>query len=165
MQGPQTAVVTGPPGEEIWTDEHGRVKVQFFWDREGELNQKSSCWIRVAQGWAGKGWGAIMLPRIGQEVIVDFLEGDRYGYLWWVSPPESALGRALGHRGLEGGGPVDLRGRVDGRQADRAVGELHHFTGHHAGETVNPGDPVTDFQDGSDLADIDLAVELLDLLL
>ena len=76
VQGPQTAVVTGPPGEEIHTDEHGRVKVQFHWDRYGRKNEKSSCWIRVSHPWAGKGWGAVSIPRIGQEVIVDFLEGD-----------------------------------------------------------------------------------------
>ena len=66
----------GKSGEEIWTDQYGRVKVQFFWDREGKTDENSSCWIRVAQLWAGKGWGAIYTPRIGQEVIVDFLEGD-----------------------------------------------------------------------------------------
>ncbi|MBK1694018.1 type VI secretion protein ImpA [Chromatium weissei] len=76
VQGSQTAIVVGKSGEEIWTDKHGRVKVQFHWDRYGESNETSSCWIRVAQIWAGKGWGGIMIPRIGQEVIVDFLEGD-----------------------------------------------------------------------------------------
>lgn len=76
VQGPQTAIVTGPAGEEIFTDKYGRVKVQFHWDREGEYNEKSSCWIRVAQIWAGKQWGSMFIPRIGQEVIVDFLEGD-----------------------------------------------------------------------------------------
>lgn len=76
VEGPQTAVVVGPKGEEIYTDKYGRVKVQFPWDREGKKDEKSSCWIRVSQGWAGKNWGAIALPRIGQEVIVDFLEGD-----------------------------------------------------------------------------------------
>jgi type VI secretion system secreted protein VgrG len=76
MRGCQTAVVTGPPGEEIYPDEFGRVKVQFHWDREGQYNDKSSCWIRVSQMHAGKGWGYIDLPRIGEEVIVDFLEGD-----------------------------------------------------------------------------------------
>jgi type VI secretion system secreted protein VgrG len=76
VQGCQTAVVVGPPGEEIYTDEHGRVKVQFHWDREGKKNENSSCWIRVSQPWAGAGWGAVSIPRIGQEVIVDFLEGD-----------------------------------------------------------------------------------------
>ncbi len=76
VEGPQTAVVTGPSGEEIHTDEHGRVKVQFHWDRYSEANENSSCWIRVSQPWAGKKWGGIFLPRIGQEVIVEFLEGD-----------------------------------------------------------------------------------------
>ncbi len=74
--GSQTARVVGKSGEEIWTDEYGRVKVHFFWDREGAEDETASCWIRVAQGWAGKGWGNFFLPRIGQEVIVSFLEGD-----------------------------------------------------------------------------------------
>jgi type VI secretion system secreted protein VgrG len=76
VKGPQTALVVGKSGEEIWTDQYGRVKVQFHWDRLGEKNENSSCWLRVAQIWAGKQWGAIHIPRIGQEVIVDFLEGD-----------------------------------------------------------------------------------------
>lgn len=76
VEGTQTAIVVGPAGEEIYTDEHGRVKVQFHWDREGKMDDKSSCWIRVSHAWAGPGWGAIYIPRIGQEVIVDFLEGD-----------------------------------------------------------------------------------------
>jgi type VI secretion system secreted protein VgrG len=76
VQGCQTAVVVGPSGEEIFTDKYGRVKVQFHWDREGKHNENSSCWIRVSHPWAGKGWGAVSIPRIGQEVIVDFLEGD-----------------------------------------------------------------------------------------
>jgi type VI secretion system secreted protein VgrG len=74
--GCQTAVVVGPAGEEIYTDDKARVKVQFHWDREGKNDAASSCWIRVASFWAGQGWGAIHLPRIGQEVVVDFLEGD-----------------------------------------------------------------------------------------
>ncbi|UVT17254.1 MAG: type VI secretion system tip protein VgrG [Nitrospira sp.] len=76
VQGPQTAVVVGPVGEEIHVDQYGRVKVQFFWDREGNKNEASSCWVRVSQLWAGKQWGAMFIPRIGQEVIVEFLEGD-----------------------------------------------------------------------------------------
>lgn len=76
VSGPQTAVVVGKEGEEIWTDKYGRVKVQFFWDREGKKDENSSCWIRVSQVWAGKTWGAMHIPRIGQEVIVEFLEGD-----------------------------------------------------------------------------------------
>jgi type VI secretion system secreted protein VgrG len=76
IEGTQTAIVVGPEGEEIYTDEHGRVKVSFHWDRAGEANEKSSCWIRISNAWAGAGWGAMYIPRIGQEVIVDFLEGD-----------------------------------------------------------------------------------------
>ena len=76
VQGPQTAVVVGPGGEEIYTDEHGQVKLQFHWDRYGESDENSSCWVRVSQLWAGKQWGSIYIPRIGQEVIVDFIEGD-----------------------------------------------------------------------------------------
>ena len=72
----QTAVVVGPKGEEIYTDEFGRVKVQFYWDREGKLDQNTSCWIRCQQNIAGKSWGFMALPRIGQEVVVDFIEGD-----------------------------------------------------------------------------------------
>ena len=76
VPGTQTAVVVGPSGDEIFTDKYGRVKVQFHWDREGKNNADSSCWLRVATCWAGKQWGAIHIPRIGQEVVVDFLEGD-----------------------------------------------------------------------------------------
>jgi type VI secretion system secreted protein VgrG len=76
VQGPQTAVVVGKSGEEIHTDKYGRVKVQFHWDRYGNKDENSSCWIRVSHPWAGKGWGSVSIPRIGQEVIVDFLEGD-----------------------------------------------------------------------------------------
>jgi type VI secretion system secreted protein VgrG len=76
IDGVQTAIVVGLAQEEIYTDEHGRVKVQFHWDREGKSNEKSSCWVRVSQSWAGAGWGAIHIPRIGQEVVVSFEEGD-----------------------------------------------------------------------------------------
>ncbi|HEX7242425.1 MAG TPA: type VI secretion system tip protein TssI/VgrG [Longimicrobiaceae bacterium] len=76
IPGTQTAIVVGKSGEEIWTDEYGRVKVQFHWDQEGKSDENSSCWIRVAQGWAGQGWGTFFLPRIKQEVIVTFLDGD-----------------------------------------------------------------------------------------
>jgi type VI secretion system secreted protein VgrG len=76
IEGPQTAIVVGPSGDEIYTDKFGRVKVQFDWDRLGHRDEKSSIWVRVAQVWAGKQWGAIHIPRIGQEVIVDFLDGD-----------------------------------------------------------------------------------------
>ena len=76
VQGPQTAVVVGPAGEEIHTDKYGRVKLQFHWDRLGRKAERSSCWVRVSHPWAGKNFGAIHIPRIGQEVVVDFLEGD-----------------------------------------------------------------------------------------
>jgi type VI secretion system secreted protein VgrG len=76
MPGPESAIVTGPDGEEIWTDKYGRVKVQFPWDRFGNFDENSSCWIRVSQAWAGTSFGGIHIPRIGQEVIVEFLQGD-----------------------------------------------------------------------------------------
>ncbi|MEZ5429067.1 MAG: type VI secretion system tip protein TssI/VgrG [Pyrinomonadaceae bacterium] len=76
VQGSQTAIVVGPSGEEIFTDKFGRVKVQFHWDRDGQVNADSSCWIRVAQSWAGNKWGMMFIPRIGMEVLVHFLEGD-----------------------------------------------------------------------------------------
>ncbi|MGI9499962.1 MAG: type VI secretion system Vgr family protein, partial [Geminicoccaceae bacterium] len=76
INGPQTAIVVGPNGEEVFTDEFGRIKVQFHWDRQGAKDEKSSCWIRVGQVLAGKNWGGVFIPRVGQEVIVEFLEGD-----------------------------------------------------------------------------------------
>lgn len=76
MPGPQSAIVVGPAGEELHVDEFGRVKVHFHWDRYDASNEKSTCWIRVSQPWAGQGWGGYFAPRIGQEVIVDFLNGD-----------------------------------------------------------------------------------------
>ncbi|MEL0645836.1 type VI secretion system tip protein TssI/VgrG [Pseudoalteromonas agarivorans] len=76
INGVQTAIVTGDSADEIMVDQYGRVKVQFDWDREGKKDSKSSCWIRVAQNWAGKKWGAFFFPRVGQEVLVDFINGD-----------------------------------------------------------------------------------------
>lgn len=76
IDGPQIAIVTGPSGEEIFCDEHGRVRVKFAWDRYNKADNYSSCWIRVSQAWAGTGFGNIAIPRVGQEVIVDFLNGD-----------------------------------------------------------------------------------------
>lgn len=77
----QTAVVVGVPGEEITTDKYGRIKVRFRWDRQSAADHRSSCWVRIAQPWAGKGWGMTTLPRVGQEVVVDFLDGDPDGPL------------------------------------------------------------------------------------
>jgi type VI secretion system secreted protein VgrG len=76
IRGPQTAIVVGPAGDEIYTDEHGRVKLQFHWDRYGMSDEHSSCWIRVSQAWAGEAWGSIHIPRIGQEVIVEYIDGN-----------------------------------------------------------------------------------------
>lgn len=76
IAGPQTAIVVGPKGEEIYTDKHGRIKVQFHWDREGKRDENSSRWVRVAQVWSGPKWGGFLIPRIGMEVIVEFIEGD-----------------------------------------------------------------------------------------
>ncbi len=76
IAGAQTAIVVGPSDKEIWTDQYGRIKVQFHWDRLGKSDENSSCWVRVSQAWSGKSWGAFALPRIGQEVVVSFLEGD-----------------------------------------------------------------------------------------
>ena len=76
VAGHQTAIVVGPEGEEIWTDEYGRVKLHFHWDRYSERNENSSCWVRVSQLWAGGNWGSVFTPRMGQEVIVDFIEGN-----------------------------------------------------------------------------------------
>ncbi len=76
IRGPQTAIVVGAAGEEIWTDQHGRVKLQFHWDRYGQSDETSSCWVRVSQAWAGEKWGSIHIPRIGQEVIVEYIDGD-----------------------------------------------------------------------------------------
>ncbi|MBA2669813.1 MAG: type VI secretion system tip protein VgrG, partial [Gemmatimonadetes bacterium] len=76
VHGSQTALVVGKPGEEVWVDKHGRIKVQFYWDRDGKKDENTSCWVRVATPWGGKGYGGVSIPRVGNEVIVDFLEGD-----------------------------------------------------------------------------------------
>jgi len=76
IRGVQSALVVGPEGEEIYCDEFGRVRVQLHWDRDGEMNPDSSCWMRVSQGWAGRGFGKVLIPRIGQEVLVGYIEGD-----------------------------------------------------------------------------------------
>lgn len=76
IAGLHTAIVTGPSGEEIYTDEYGRIKVQFHWDRQGQKNEQTTCWVRCVMPWTGKNWGMISIPRIGQEVVVQFEEGD-----------------------------------------------------------------------------------------
>ncbi|MEM6656997.1 MAG: type VI secretion system tip protein TssI/VgrG [Pseudomonadota bacterium] len=76
ISGLHTAIVTGKSGEEIWTDKHGRIKVQFHWDREGKKDENTTCWVRVVTPWSGKNWGMVSIPRIGQEVVIQFEEGD-----------------------------------------------------------------------------------------
>ena len=76
VAGTQSALVVGRSGEEIWTDAHGRVKLHFYWDRHGKRDENSSCWVRCTSAWAGRGYGQFSVPRMGQEVLVDFLEGD-----------------------------------------------------------------------------------------
>jgi type VI secretion system secreted protein VgrG len=76
VAGVQTAMVVGPPGQEIYTDEYGRVRVRFHWDREGAFDDNATCWLRVSQAWAGTGFGSMLIPRVGHEVIVDFFDGD-----------------------------------------------------------------------------------------
>lgn len=119
VKGPQTALVVGPKGEEIWTDQYGRVKVHFYWDRHDQSNENSSCWIRVSQSWAGKNWGSIQIPRIGQEVIVSFLEGDpdrpiitgRVYNAEQTVPydlPENATQSGMKSRSSKGGSPANF---------------------------------------------------------
>jgi len=119
VQGSQTALVVGPTGEEIHVDKYGRVKVQFYWDRDGKKNEHSSCWVRVSTAWAGKKWGAIHIPRIGQEVIVDFLEGDPdlpiiTGRVWNAEQmppyelPKNQTQSGIKSRSSKGGGTEDF---------------------------------------------------------
>jgi type VI secretion system secreted protein VgrG len=129
VRGTQTAVVVGPAGEEIFTDKYSRVKVQFHWDREGQYDADSSCWIRVATIWAGKGWGVIHIPRIGQEVVVDFLEGDPdqpivIGSVYNADQmppgelPKHGMVSGLLSRTTPGGGPSNFNGiRADDTKA------------------------------------------------
>jgi type VI secretion system secreted protein VgrG len=121
MPGPETATVVGPAGEEIHTDRHGRIKVQFHWDRQGQNDEHSSAWIRVAQGWAGTGWGFVFIPRIGMEVIVSFLGGDPdrpvvTGCLYngthpppYTLPDEKTKSTIKTNSSLGGGGSNELR--------------------------------------------------------
>mgnify|MGYP000117175275 CR=1 FL=1 len=118
-RGPQTAMVVGPAGEEIYTDKYGRVKVHFYWDRYDHSDQDSSCWIRVSQPWAGQKWGFIHIPRIGQEVIVDFVGGDpdypiitgRVYNAEQMPPydlPANKTASGIKSRSTMGGGPCDF---------------------------------------------------------
>ncbi|RTQ32591.1 type VI secretion system tip protein VgrG [Variovorax gossypii] len=121
--GPQTATVVGPDGQEIWTDEYGRVKLQFRWDRQGQSNQDSSAWVRVSQAWAGDGFGTVHVPRVGQEVMVDFIGGrvDRpivIGRLYNTDRmppfdlPAEATKSGIVSRSTPGGSPADANAIV-----------------------------------------------------
>ncbi len=121
--GPQTATVVGPEGEEIWTDSYGRVKLQFHWDRAGQRNENSSAWVRVSQAWAGEGYGTVHVPRIGQEVVVDFIAGriDRPIVMGRVynadqMPPFDLPGEAtksgIASRSTRGGSPANANAIV-----------------------------------------------------
>ncbi len=132
VAGAQTAIVCGPSGEEIFTDKYGRVKAQFHWDRDGQYNASSSCWMRVGTPWAGKQWGAIHIPRIGQEVIVEFLEGDPdrpiiVGSVYNADTmppydlPENKTQSGIKSRSSKGGGPANFN---EIRFEDKAGSEL-----------------------------------------
>jgi len=169
VQGPQTAVVVGPSGDEIYTDKYGRVKVLFHWDRGGEKkkDENSSCWIRVSQPWAGTAWGGITIPRIGQEVIVDFLEGDPdqpiiTGRVYnaeqmppYVLPANMTMS-GLKSRSSKGGGPdnfneirfEDLKGseqlfiHAEKNQDIEVENDETHWVGHNRTKTID-NDEIT----------------------
>ncbi len=111
VQGTQTATVVGKSGEEIWMDDSGRIKIQFHWDRIGARDENSSCWVRVATPWAGQGWGSVTIPRMGNEVVVDFLEGDPDRpivvgsvYNGEQTPPHNGIQMGMKSRSSKGGG-------------------------------------------------------------
>jgi type VI secretion system secreted protein VgrG len=164
VQGPQTAVVVGPGGDEIYTDKYGRVKVLFHWDRQGEKakDENSSCWVRVSQPWAGKAWGGVAIPRIGQEVIVDFLEGDpdqpiitgRVYNAEQMPPyalPANMTQTGIKSRSTKGGGPdnfneirfEDLKGseqvfiHAEKNQDIEVENDETHWVGHDRTKTID----------------------------
>jgi type VI secretion system secreted protein VgrG len=160
--GPQTAIVTGPAGREIWTDQYGRVKVSFHWNRYCTKDENSSCWIRVSNPWAGNNFGAMAIPRIGQEVIVDFENGDPdrpivtgrvYNALNmppWDLPANQTQSGIL-TRSSEGGGPAnanalrfeDLKGKeevwlhAEKDQRIEVENDESHWVGHDRKKTID----------------------------
>ena len=129
-QGPQTAVVVGPSGEEIFTDKYGRVKVQFHWDREGKKEENSSCWMRVSQIHAGKGWGGITIPRVGQDVVSEPREGH----------PDRPIvtGRVYHGDGAVGGGHNEiLIDDTKGKEFVRAHGRSAYTDDHQVRKVTN----------------------------
>ncbi|MGA1870938.1 MAG: type VI secretion system Vgr family protein [bacterium] len=158
VRGNQTAIVVGPSGEEIYTDEHSRVKVQFHWDREGKRDENSSCWIRVSQLWAGAGWGAIHIPRIGQEVIVDFLEGDPdkpliTGYVYNASNmppyklPDEKTKSSIKSNTVKGGGSANELLMEDKKEKTRVV--LSNAYGHKITEDEESQTLTINTRDGN----------------
>lgn len=156
VQGPQSAIVVGPPGEEIHTDEHGRVKCQFHWDRYGQADENSSCWIRVSHPWAGKGWGAVAIPRIGQEVIVDFLEGDPdqpiiTGRVYnGEQKPPFPLPDGKNISGIKSNSTKGGGGYNEFSMDDTKGKELVHIHAQHDMDTVVENDRRATIQDGND---------------
>jgi type VI secretion system secreted protein VgrG len=149
--GPQSALVVGPDGQSIWTDALGRIKVQFPWDRLGRRNQHSSCWIRVGSPWAGNQLGGIHVPRIGQEVIVDFFGGDpdlpictgrvhnQLNQPPWTLPDQSALS-GFRSRELTGGGGNSAAGRSNHLLMDDTAGHLQvQFKSDHQSSSLSLG--------------------------
>ena len=143
VRGPETGVVVGPKGEEIFVDEYGRVKVQFHWDRQGKSDENSSGWIRVAQPWAGKQWGTLFIPRAGDEVVIEFLHGDLrrpivVGSLYNgedrppVSLPAGRTITTIKSNSTKGGGRIQ---RATIRRQKGFRGNLS-FTGRRIGRTV-----------------------------
>ncbi len=152
VEGPQTAVVVGPSNEGIWTDEYGRIKLKFHWDRFGESDQAASCWVRVAQIWAGSGFGGMHVPRIGQEVIVDFLEGDPdrpivVGRVYNADNrppyalPANQTQSGIKSRSMEGGAPENYN---EIRFEDKIGSEELHFRAERDQTTTVKHDQSTD---------------------
>lgn len=171
VRGVQTAVVVGPSGEEIYTDKYGRIKVQFHWDREGKKNQDSSCWIRVATNWAGKNWGLISIPRIGQEVVVDFLEGhpDRPLVIGSVynaeqmppyTLPANMTQSGLKSRSSKGGGGDNFN---EIRFEDKAGSEEIYIHAEKDFNTIVENDRNTTIQKGNDSLTIEKGNRSIDI--
>lgn len=151
ISGTQTALVVGPRGEEIYTDEYGRIKVQFHWDQEGTYDEHSSCWIRVSHGWAGGGYGLFFLPRVGQEVVVSFLEGNpdrplvtgsvhNSDHMPPYKLPDEKTRSTIKTRSSTGGGGCNEIRFEDRKDAEQlllfAQKDLHVRSGNDAVETV-----------------------------
>jgi type VI secretion system secreted protein VgrG len=151
VHGPHTAIVVGPEGEEIHTDEHGRIKLRFHWDRDSPADDRASCWVRVAQTWAGAGWGALFIPRVGMEVLVEFIDGDPdrplvVGCVYNshntapVALPDDKTCSALTSESSPGGGLANQIRLEDGRGREsltlKTRRDLHTTAGHDHTATV-----------------------------